>query len=130
MKTTITAPKEIELTTIRIQVDVRYEEEDIPNDFPMRRGDLWDATVEIDTGKIQDWPQGKSGYLYMKVSDCGQYNLYDSNGTMVAEISGYVPHGIVPGEYGDYIDLKIDDAGVITNWPSTPDVSEFFNLED
>lgn len=38
----------------------------------------------------------------------------------------YVPNGIVPGEYGDYIDLKINADGIITNWPKNPDCSKFF----
>ena len=48
---------------------------------------------------------------------------------MIADIvQDYVPHGVVPGEYGDYVILKID-KGRIVNWPAKPDVSEFFNQE-
>lgn len=128
MKTTVSIPTEIDIKTVGIEVAVRYEEEDIPNDFPLRDGDMWRAMVDIDTGKIRDWPQGKSGDLYMKVCDEGSYALYAEDGRELAILDGdYVPHGVVPGEYGDYIDLKIDETGAIKNWPKKFDFSAFFS---
>lgn len=56
MKMTVLQPVEIEVSHILIAVAVRYEEEDIPNDFPLRDGDMWRGKVEIDTGKIEGWP--------------------------------------------------------------------------
>jgi hypothetical protein len=111
-------------------VPVRYQEEDIPNDFPLRQGDMWDATVDIDTGKIQNWPQGKTGDMHMKVCDGGTYTLLDKDGKSLAEIADYIPNSVVPGEYGDYIELKIDATGTITNWPKDPDVGKFFRGDD
>lgn len=126
MKAKVKTEIEIEVSAIRISVAVRYEEEDIPNDFPMRKADTWTATVAIDTGKIEHWPKGKAGNLRMKVCDEGCYTLLDKDGVEIKCRDGYVPHGIVPGEYGDYIDLKINSDGIITNWPKKPDISEFF----
>lgn len=130
MKHTILVEKEVEITHIRIQVAVRYDEEDIPDDFPMRSGDVWDARVNIDTGQIEDWPKGKSGRLSMKVCDEGTYTLYSYFGDHWDEITKleneYVPNRVVPGEYGDYIDLDIDENGIIKNWFREPDVSAFF----
>lgn len=114
---------------VRIEVAVRYEEEDMPNDFPMRDGDMWKATVEIDTGRILDWPTGKSGSFYMKVCDSGTYILWDASGKHIAEIQGYCPNDLIPGEYGDYIDLKINDDGIITNWPKTKSLEQFATEE-
>ena len=68
--------------------------------------------------------------LYCKVCDAGVYTLFDEDGQTIAIRAGYVPHGIVPGEYGDYIDLKINEQGIITNWPKQPDASEFFEDDD
>lgn len=119
--------QEVEISTVNIEVAVRYEEEDIPNDFPLRKGDLWTAKVDIDTGRIQDWPIGKSGRLSMKVCDEGTYTLLDKAGKVIAtRAQDYVPNDLIPGEYGDYIDLKIDEQGIITNWPKKPNLSEFF----
>lgn len=113
MKATILAKQDIEIAGVGIKVPVRYEEEDIPNDFPLRTGKKWEAFVHIDTGQIRDWPQGKSGRLQMKVCDEGSYYLYDRKGSWVAAIKDdYVPHG------------------VITNWPKHPDVSAFFPHPD
>src|ERR1039457_3992065 len=95
---------EVDVATIRIQVAVRCDEEDIPNDFPLRKGDMWEATVDVDTGQIKDWPKGKSGDLQMKVCDSGTYTLFDREGKQLSERQDYVPNGVVPGEYGDYID--------------------------
>ncbi len=56
--------------------------------------------------------------------DAGTYSLYDVGGDCLATINGYVPNGVVPGSYGDYIELKIDENGFITNWPKLPNVEE------
>lgn len=132
MKFTIKRPVETEITHVRVILPVRYGEEDIPNDFPMRIRDVWEATINVDTGQIEQWPIGKSGHLGMKVCDEGTYIL-ECRGT---EIVGgrieheYVPHGLIPGEYGDYVDFQIDENGNITNWPKKPDVRKFFGEDD
>lgn len=126
MKATIKIEKEVEIAMIKIDVAVRYGEEDISNDFPLRKGDMWSAIVEVDTGKILDWPIGRKGEMYMKVADQGSYYLLDKEGNTVLSIEDdYVPHGIVPGQYGDYISLVINDQGIITNWPKRPSLADF-----
>jgi hypothetical protein len=91
---------------------------------------MWNATIEIDTGIIVGWPQGTSGEFYMKVCDEGTYTLLDYGGNEIAKIeNGYVPNGILPGEYGDYLGLNIDTTGRITNWPKQPNLDAFTNKE-
>lgn len=131
MKTTVKLPTEIEISHVLIQLPINYGTDDMRDDFPLRFSDTWIARVEIDTGKIVGWPEGKSGKIEMKVSDGGVYTLLSPSGSHLAKIEdGYVPHGVVPGSYGDYVELEIDANGVITNWPKTPDVSEFFPERD
>lgn len=131
MKIEIPTTKTVDIRRILIKLPVDYGEEDIPNNFPLRVGDKWVATVDVDTGQIAGWPQGKLGYLHMKVCDGGSYTLFDERGNTVADTKeGYVPHGVVPGEYGDYVILEINEDGIITNWPKKPDFSEFFKKED
>lgn len=131
MKTTVNRPVEIEITHVRIEVAVRYDDEDIPYDFPLRDGDMWRGTVNIDTGEIKDWPIGASGRLSMKVCDEGSYYLLGPTGEVVGKReNNYVPHGVVPGEYGDYIKLEINDRGIITNWPVRINVGAFFGEDD
>lgn len=130
MKVTVPTTKEIEIKHIYIEAPVRYGDEDIPYDFPLRVGDMWRAKVEIDTGKIVDWPIGRTAYMHMKVTDSGAYTLLDDGGAVVAKREQkYVPD-VIPGEYGDYIELTIDANGIITNWLKKPDLSDFFVKSD
>ena len=127
MKTTVMRPVEVEIVAVKIHVAVRYGTDDMPMDFPGREGDMWRITVDIDTGKIDGWPKGVERDLYMKVCDDGSYYLLDGENRCVAGLENeYVPHGVVPGEFGDYIDLHIQPDGVIENWPTYPNVDEFF----
>lgn len=107
---------DIEVTGIRLEVPVRYGEEDIPNDFPFRDGDLWRATVDGATGRIKDWPAGVTAEFYMKVVDQGVYRLLGPDGVVVATIDqDYVPP-CIPGEWGDYIDFDIGPDGTVARW--------------
>jgi hypothetical protein len=120
-------PTKVNVTHVRVEIAVRYDEEDIPNDFPLRDGDMWNATIEIDTGKILNWPVGKSGDMHMKVCDEGSYFLLNEKGETIVSIEeDYVPNRLIPGEYGDYVELKINEEGIITNWPKSPSVEDFF----
>jgi hypothetical protein len=124
-------PVELDIRSIILDLPVRYDEDDMPMDFPHRDGDRWRIEVLIDSGEILNWPEGVEYDLYMKVVDGGTYTLNDANGEEVGAIyENYVPHGVVPGEYGDYVDLKIGGDGVIKNWPSEPSVEQFFSVPD
>ena len=126
MKTTIMIEQEVDIKTVSVALPCRYDDEDIPFDFPLRDGDMWNANIDIDTGVISDWPKGKSGDMFMKICDTGKYELFDVDGKSVALLEdGYVPNNLIPGEYGEYVDFKIDENGKITNWPSSSDFSDF-----
>ena len=128
MKIKIPFHETVEVSTVEIILPLRGEE-DIPNDFPLRRGDLWSALVDIGTGRILDWPdvpKFRKCRLGMKVCLEGTYRLLAKDGTLVAEmVNDYVPNGLVPGLYDTYVTLLIK-RGVITNWPKRPDVRRFF----
>lgn len=121
----IPTTKAVNITHVKVCLPVRYGEEDIPNNAPMRQGDMWNATINIGTGQIEAWPKGETLDLHMKVCDSGIYQLLDGE-HVISEMQDYVPHGVIPGEYGDYVVLDIDSDGVIQNWTSNPDVSDFF----
>jgi hypothetical protein len=129
MKIKVKRPVEIEVFTVYVMLPVRHEDEDMPYDFPLRRGDIWEAFIDIDTGKISGWPEGRKGGFYMKVCDSGVYRLISPDGE-ITERNDYVPHGLIPGDYGDYVQFEINEQGIITNWPKTPDVSCFFQDEE
>lgn len=131
MKTTQWVKQEVDISYVQVILPVRYEEEDIPNDFPLRTGDVWKATIAIDNGQIQEWPKGVDGHIRnMKVCDEGVYKLLNHAGEEIVSLEcDYVPNGLIPGQYGDYVTLQINSEGVITNWPKEPDVDRFFSKE-
>jgi hypothetical protein len=133
MKFTVTRPIELDIAFVRISIPVRDEPVEeggmLPN-FPFRRGNTWTATIAIEGGRIQNWAAPGTFQLFEKVVDEGTYELLDGAGKVLAKIENdYVPNRVVPGEYGDYVDLEIVD-GVITNWPEQPNPAEFFKEEE
>lgn len=130
MRQEVMVKKEIDAQFITIELPVRYGDEDIAFDFPLRDGDVWSATIDIDSGNIKDWTAGEPGNFSMKVCDEGTYTIYDADMVTLAQIiNDYVPHGLVPGEYGDYVNLIIDEHGHIENW-NPRNLDDFFPHED
>lgn len=126
MKTTIKVKKEIEVKYCQLNVSVRYEDEDMPYDFPFRDGDMWNPLIDIDKGKIVDYEYDQTWKLHMKVTDSGSYYLLDKNKEVLLKIEDdYVPNKLIPGSYGDYIELDIATDGTITNWYENPSLKEF-----
>jgi len=76
-------------------------------------------TLDVDTGKILDWPDTK---LYVKVHlraiDTGFYTFCDKDKNKIYEINGYVPDffGISSPGYGDCINFDTDVNGFILDW--------------
>jgi len=137
MKAMIKIEKEVDIRTVLIDIAPRYigdgDDCDMPTDFPLLNAQktAWIAFVDIDTGAIAGWPKGEKRKMFVKVCDAGTYKLLDGEGNVIAErINSYVPNGVVPGSYGDYVELDIDENGVITNWPKRPDISAFFSDDE
>lgn len=136
MKAIVKVEKEVDIRTVLIDIAPRHigdsDDDDMPTDFPLLNADktAWVASVDIDTGAIAGWPTGDKRTMHAKVCDAGIYKLIDSEGNEVASKSGYVPNGVVPGSFGDYVELDIDESGIITNWPKHPDISGFFLGDD
>ncbi len=131
MKVTVKLPTEIEISHVKIVAAVNYDEEEIPNDFPGRKGDTWHAMIELDTGKIVDWPAGRAEKMHLTVKDSGTYTLLAPDGKHLAtRDENYVPHGVVPGQFGDTIEITINGDGVIAEWPKKPDIEQFFPRDE
>lgn len=130
MKLTVRLKKEIEAVYLKADVAVRYDDEDIPFDAPLRVENRWVATINLEEGRILDWPQGQTLEINtMKICDEGVYTLLDADMKEIKQIDGYVPGGILP-EGGDYLTLIISETGHITNWPSSPSLEDFELDED
>ena len=121
---------DVKYVTIRIPI-YDYMDEEIPKDFPLRDGDEWKAMIDLETHQIRNWAQGESRHLYIKVSDGGVYSLMTKDFECVAMLTyEYVPRGVIPGRWGDYIDLQIDETGKVVNMPQKLNFDEFFKKDD
>lgn len=118
--------KAVEVKFIRAQCGVRYWEDADVNGvrdedgsrIPLRDGDDWCPTIDLDTGRIEEWPQGTTADVHYKVCDQGVYDLLDAERNVVKSINGYVPEIMCPvGDgFGDYVIMNIGPDGVIEDW--------------
>jgi hypothetical protein len=119
---------------LKARLGIRYWDEDVflngepvgDGEFPGRDGDDWNVIIDLDSGVIQDWPQGATANVDAKVADDGDYYLLDDTKQVVySREAMYVPR-ILGG--GDYVSLIINAQGKIYGW--CPDLEDFENTED
>jgi hypothetical protein len=124
---------------IEVDAGVRYWEdarlngkEDANGEIPLRNGDAWQPTIELDTGRVLGWPEGMEADIHYKVCDEGQYWLLDDSGARIAKWRGYyVPNDILcvgDSGYGDYIIFKIGADGLIVGWKKPGIEADDWNL--
>jgi len=78
--------------------------------------ELQEVFINLDTMTITGNEDGMN--VWSKVVDTGMYMLFDEDMNAMYEIAGdYVPN-CVPNEYGDYIDIEVQN-GKVTNWEAT-----------
>lgn len=131
MKVEVYKLTELEIHTVRIEVELHDDvSESLPKHLFNDDGEL-DLLIEVDTGKVVSWQGDVPVSIYDNIRDGGVYTLFDSNGKEVGNIDNYyVPNELIPGDYGDYINLEISADGIVTNWPKKPSVIEFFSTTD
>lgn len=133
MQLSVKTTQKITVTHLKAECGVRYWEDGEVNGvqdeegvlIPLRQGDVWRIFVNLDTGVIDDWPEGVTAKVHYKVCDAGVYSLIDADGKERAKREWYVPPMLSPGGagYGDYVIMKIDGTGKIDNWSA--DLSYF-----
>ncbi len=128
MKVSILKKVEVEVKTLHVRAGVRYWEDAIVNGVEDTNGDLipcriddeecWFPVIDIDSGIITNWEQGKTANIDYKVCDDGVYFVLDEKGNEIIVYDGYVPKTMYPKEngYGDYIKMDVDENGLIANW--------------
>ena len=126
MRVEAQVPHEFEVAAIKISAQVRYwEDAQVDNavdvdgsKIPLRNGDCWEPVVDLEMGRIRNWPDGVVASVHYKVCDAGVYELLDAQDRTIAVRDGYVPAVLSPGGggYGDYIIMDIGGDGVIANW--------------
>jgi len=132
-KLTIKTMKTVDVKYLQASCGVRYwqdgevsgVEDSDGTLIPCRNGDNWEPLIDLDTGKIEGWPEGVSADVHYKVCDAGVYTLLDAERNKVAKKDGYVPDMMCPdGDgYGDYVIMTIEPDGTIEGFE--PDFSEF-----
>lgn len=111
--------KEVDIEYLSVSVIPRYWEElDDNGSFPMKYDEYWRINIEVDTGKILDWPKGETASIYFKVCDCCWVDVVDADGITILEYNGYVPNILCPKEpgFGDYVIMDINSEGIIQKW--------------
>lgn len=131
---TVSVKQQIEVKYLKVSAYVRWWEDaylngeaDENGEIPFRDGDSWCPVIELETGKIIDWPIGTTADVHYKVCDAGVYTLLDADQKEVKEVDGYVIDMMCPKENGcgDYIIMDIDENGIIQDWK--PSFDEFEN---
>jgi hypothetical protein len=86
--------------------------------IPLKEGGMWKPVIELDTGRVIDWPHGTTADIHYKVCDAGEYWLEDAEGGRLKYQDSYVPRLLSVGDdgFGDYIILKITEGGIIEGW--------------
>lgn len=125
--------KEIEVEACLIDVDahVRYPEDisfeqndnwcycnaDNP-ECPCIDGHQWRPIININTGKIINWDAPIKCHVFAKVCDEFKCKIKGLNGEDIINYEGYVPSfmAIEDSGYGDYIDMIVEEDGIIKNW--------------
>lgn len=116
----------VNLKAISVKAGVRYWEDAEVNGhadldgsrIPLRVGAYWQPVIELEGGRILNWPAGTIASIHYKVCDDGEYALLDSQGKALAVRKGYVPDMLAVGEdgEGDYIILEVGSDGQIQDW--------------
>lgn len=125
-----------------VSAEVRYWEDAEINgvqdteegdNIPLKVGILWEPRIELETGRVIDWPQGTTADIHYKVCDQGEYWLEDAEGKRLKWKGSYVPNDLLAigdNGYGDYIILKISADGIIEGWNTpTLDAGDWENDE-
>ena len=155
MKIKILTEKEIEVKFMKCEIEV-FPEDAIVNGecddedkclmpFLEKCGTdsfLWKPVIDIDKGKIVNWPNGTTAKTNYKSVDCNKIYFYNKNEKLISWFSkeeqeevnvyeGYVPEILdcVGDGYGDYVQMKIDKNGYIKNFDKE-DIYQIFNEEE
>ena len=113
-------------TYLEVQAGVRYWEDATVNGtedadgtlIPLRNGDKWCPVIELQTGRVLNWPANVTADIHYKVCDDGDYSLLADDRRVIASIDGYVPEILSPKSpgYGDYVIMNVGPDGVIAGF--------------
>ena len=99
MKATIKIQQEVNITHVHVLCTPRYWEDATVNGvkdtngdlMPLRKAGFLDILIEIETGRIYNWPQGTTAKVHYKVCDEGMYFLISDDLHRIEHKGSYVP---------------------------------------
>ena len=117
MKFTKKIKQKFDVIYLKARIGVRYWE-DSDNLIPCKSIDSWIPIIELQTGKIINWQEGKNASIHFKSCDDNEFYLLDKDNNIIVGIDGYVIDMMCPKEngYGDYVIMDIDSNGFIQDW--------------
>ena len=124
--------QEVEAKYLLADMGVRYWEDgevngvgdnDTSPNMPFAKGEQWRLMIDLETGRIDGWPDGTFASVHYKVCDAGVYYLLDADKEAITQRDGYVPQMLCPKDdgYGDYVIMDIGPDGTIQNWSACLD---------
>lgn len=127
MKLSLKITKEFDVKYLFAEVGVRYWADGTINGVkdvdgtltPHRIGDYWNILIDVETGKIVDWPTGTEASVYYECYDDGVFKLLDVEKNVISTVEGYVPRIMCPEEFfnpGEGVAMIIASDGQIQNW--------------
>lgn len=126
MKCKIPCTFEVNITTLTAVLPVYHGNEDIPYGTPCRangkKSDLLTLEINVDTGRVADWPADYPLSIDMQVRDGGCYSLLgfrEDDQIWIRQWNNiYVPRCLGSD---DYLEISINDKGFIENWSFDPE---------
>lgn len=111
----------------------------VKKDIGNKPDDYWELLIDLNEGKVINWPKGFCIKTYFKVCDDGEYVFLDEGKNEVINITEsfdqcYVPDflALEDSGYGDYVIINIDENGKIEHFDRMKNrINEYFkDLED
>lgn len=111
----------------------------IKKDIGYRENDYWELVIDLDEGRVLNWPKGFCIKTHFKVCDDGEYVFLDENMNELINITKQYEQYYVPDflsledtGYGDYVYINIDGDGKIEhfNWMEEEICEYFDNIEN
>ena len=95
----------------------------VKKDIGYKPADYWELLIDLNEGRVINWPRGFCIKTYFKVCDDGEYVFLDEGKNEVINITKsfdqyYVPDflALEDSGYGDYVIINIDGNGKIEHF--------------
>lgn len=74
--------------------------------------------IDLETGKVKNWPEGVEHGFYDKIVDTGRWEILDEVGNVVVGKTDYVVSclEIEDAGWGDYLEFIVGEDGFIRGW--------------